>query len=103
MSKDISLSEAAWILEMKSEIENTEMSDPKCFVISNVTVKPTVNLVEIKANLIAQITGQVRWCDTILAMKDAGVSILYEVGYRDVLKKMTKTITSRPKCVGVEI
>ena len=72
MGKDISLSEATWMLEMKSEIENTEMSEPKCFVISNVTGKPTMNLAEIKANLIAQIAGQVRWCDTILAMKNAG-------------------------------
>lgn len=88
---------------MKGIIENAEMDEPKCNVISNVTGKPTMNLAEIKANLIAQITGQVRWCDTILAMKDAGVDTLYEVGYGDVLKKMNKTITFRPKCVGIEI
>lgn len=88
---------------MKEIIEKTEMRPPKCFVVSNVTGKPTMDLSEIKANLIAQITGQVRWCDTILAMKDAGVTMLYEVGYGDVLKKMNKTITFRPKCIGVEI
>ena len=88
---------------MKSVIENAEMKEPKCYVISNVTGKPTMDLAEIKANLISQITGQVRWCDTILAMKEAGVTMLYEVGYGDVLKKMNKTITFRPKCVGVEI
>ena len=63
----------------------------------------TLNLAEIKTNLISQITGQVRWADTILAMKEAGVTMLYEVGYGDVLKKLNKTITFRPKCVGVEI
>lgn len=88
---------------MKEIIEAAEMRAPICFVISNVTGKPTMDLAEIKANLISQITGQVRWCDTILAMKEAGVSMLYEVGYGDVLKKMNKTITFRPKCVGVEI
>ena len=88
---------------MKGIIEKAVMNEPKCHVISNVTGKPTLDLAEIKANLISQITGQVRWCDTILAMKDAGVSLLYEVGYGDVLKKMNKTITFRPKCVGVEI
>ena len=95
------MAEAAEV--MKSVIEKAEMKTPKCYVISNVTGKPTMNLAEIKANLIAQITGQVRWCDTILAMKEAGVGLLYEVGYGDVLKKMNKTITFRPKCVGVEI
>lgn len=95
------MAEAAEV--MKAVIEKVQMNEPKCNVISNVTGKPTLNLTEIKANLIAQIIGQVRWCDTILAMKDAGVTTLYEVGYGDVLKKMNKTITFRPKCVGIEI
>lgn len=95
------MAEAAEI--MKSVIEKTEMRAPSCHVISNVTGKPTMNLAEIKANLIAQIAGQVRWHDTIMAMKEAGVAVLYEVGYGDVLRKMNKTITFRPKCIGVEI
>lgn len=95
------MAEAAGL--MKSVIENAEMKEPKCYVISNVTGKPTNDLAEIKANLIGQITGQVRWCDTILAMKESGVTTLYEVGYGDVLKKLNKTITFRPKCIGVAI
>lgn len=93
------MAEAADI--MKDVIEKTQFNEPICHVICYVTGKPTMNLAEIKANLISQITGQVRWCDTILAMKDAGVTTLYEVGYGDVLKKMNKTITFRPKCVGI--
>ena len=93
------MAEAADI--MKDVIEKTQFNEPICHVICNVTGKPTMNLAEIKANLISQITGQVRWCDTILAMKDAGVTTLYEVGYGDVLKKMNKAITFRPKCVGI--
>ena len=95
------MAEAADI--MQDVIEKAQFNEPKCYVICNVTGKPTMNLTEIKANLIGQITGQVRWYDTILAMKDAGVTMLYEVGYGDVLKKMNKTITFRPKCVGIEI
>lgn len=88
---------------MKNVIECTEMRMPSCNIISNVTGKPTMDLLEIKNNLIAQITGQVRWYDTIMAMKEAGVTMLYEVGFGDVLKKMNKTITFRPKCVSVVI
>lgn len=88
---------------MKNIIENTKFSIPTCNVISNVTGKPTKNLVEIKENLMAQITGQVRWYDTIMAMKEAGVSMLYEVGNGDVLKKLNKAITFRPKCIGIEL
>lgn len=88
---------------MKGMVEGAVFHEPTCYVIPNVTGKPTRNVAEIKANLIAQITGQVRWYDTIMAMKEAGVSTLYEVGHGDVLKKVNKTITFRPKCVGVKI
>lgn len=88
---------------MKVLIEKSQLNQPSCYVVSNVTGKPTKDLKEIKANLFAQITGQVRWYDTIMAMKESGAAMLYEVGYGDVLKKMNKTITFRPKCVGIEI
>lgn len=89
--------------EMSQLINNTEFKSPVCNVISNVTGEPTKDIEEIRSNLINQITGQVRWYDTIIAMKKAGVKMLYEVGYGEVLKKMNKTITLRPKCVGVEV
>ena len=95
------MKEAAEI--MKPVIENTKFSIPSCNIISNVTGKPSINLAEIKINLIEQITGLVRWYDTVIEMKKAGVSMFYEVGYGDVLKKMNKTITFRPKCIGVEL
>ena len=95
------MAEAAEI--MKAEIEKAELQEPTCFLVSNVTGRPTRDIDEIKKNLILQITGQVRWCDTILTMKEAGVTMFYEVGYGDVLKKMNKTITFRPKCVSVQL
>ena len=95
------MKEAAEIME--NVIMGTVFNAPKCYVLSNVTGKPTNDAREIKNNLVEQITGQVRWYDTIIAMKDAGVSMLYEVGYGDVLKKLNKTITFRPKCAAVEI
>lgn len=89
--------------EMGDLIEKTVFQVPSCYVVSNVSGRPTMDLSEIKANLTAQITGQVRWYDTVMAMKAAGVSAFYEVGYGDVLKKLNKTITFRPKCAGIEI
>lgn len=89
--------------EMGDLIEKTVFRVPCCYVVSNVSGRPTMDLGEIKENLVAQITGQVRWYDTVMAMKTAGVSAFYEVGYGDVLKKLNKTITFRPKCAGIEI
>lgn len=85
---------------MKDIIVNTNFDKPKCNVVSNVTGTPTKDLEEIKANLISQITGQVRWNDSILNLKDAGIEQYYEVGHGEVLKKMNKAITLRPKCLS---
>lgn len=88
---------------MKPLIEQTHFSAPRAFVVSNVTGRATKDIDEIKRNLVAQITGQVRWYDTIITMKEAGVSKLYEIGYGDVLSKLNKTITFRPKCCCLEV
>ena len=86
---------------MRGEIEKVEMNKPKCWLVSNVTGKPTMDLAEIKANLISQITGQVRWYDTILHIKEIGVEQFYEIGNGEVLKKMNKSIVLRPKCLSI--
>ena len=83
---------------MKEEIEKTVFHNPSVKVISNVTGKITEDVQTIKENLIAQITGQVRWYDSILAMKNAEIDQFYEIGNGQVLRKMNKTITLKPKC-----
>ena len=86
---------------MRPEIENVEMHNPSCYLVSNVTAKPTKDLDEIKNNLINQITGQVRWYDSIMVLKSMNIDNFYEIGNGEVLKKMCKTITLRPKCISV--
>lgn len=86
---------------MKREIEAVTFHKPTAYIVSNVTGKPTKDVNEIRSNLLAQITGQVRWYDSILAMKDAGVEAFYEIGNGHVLRKMNKAITFRPKCYSI--
>ncbi len=93
------MAEAAEV--MKGEIEKVEMKEPKCWLVSNVTGKPTMNLAEIKANLISQITGQVRWYDTINNLIAENIDQFYECGHGQVLRRMNKTIALRPKCLSI--
>ena len=86
---------------MKPIIENTEFKTPCCPVVSNVTGKGSTDVSVIKQNLINQITGQVRWYDSIMYLKNAGVDSFYEVGNGEVLRKLCKGITLRPKCLSV--
>ncbi|WP_034467796.1 ACP S-malonyltransferase [Butyrivibrio proteoclasticus] len=86
---------------MQSELENAVFNVPKCWIVQNVTGKPTKDIEEIRSNLIKQITGQVRWYDSILGLKDVGVEQFYEVGNGEILRKMNKAITIRPKCLSI--
>ncbi len=86
---------------MEQEINAIEFNYPSAYVVSNVTAKPTKDIDIIKKNLIAQITGQVRWYDSIVTMKKAGVEMFYECGNGKVLRRMNKSITLQPKCMSI--
>ncbi len=86
---------------MKKEIEEAEMIESNCHIVSNVSGKVATSLEEIKINLIEQITGQVRWYDSILLLKELGVEQFYEIGHGDVLRRMNKGIILRPRCLSI--
>ena len=93
------MAEAAEI--MRAEIEGLRFETPEAWIVSNVTGKATKDPEEIRENLIAQITGQVRWYDSIMTLVALGVEQFAEVGHGQVLRKMNRTITLRPKCISI--
>ncbi len=93
------MAEAAAV--MKAEIERTPMRRPYVFFISNVTGRMAADLKEIRANLISQIMGQVRWYDSINTLVREGVEQFYEVGNGQVLRKINRAIILKPKCVSI--
>lgn len=60
-------------------------------VYANVVAAPIADPEEIKARLVEQVTGRVRWRESIAAMWDAGVTDFVEVGGK-VLGPMVKRI-----------
>ena len=86
---------------MEKEIKLTEFSEPTSDIIPNVLGYATKDINIIKNSLIEQITGQVKWLDTIMHIKNNGINQLYEVGPGEVLKKLNQTITFRPKCSSI--
>ena len=105
MVKRLAVSAAFHSLQMKEAaeimtplIEAVTFNKPLCKVVSNVTGNVTEDPDEIKKNLIAQITGQVRWYDSILNMTKAGVEEFYEIGHGKVLRGMNRRIENAAKC-----
>lgn len=61
-------------------ILNTTFNTPKCPVYQNVTGLPETNPDKIKDNLISQLTGSVKWTQTIEKMASDGITNFKEVG-----------------------
>ena len=73
-------------------ISGLNIEKPNVPLISNVTSIPTQDIQEIRKNLINQITGRVRWRESILFMKKSGIQIIYEIGPGRVLCNLIKRI-----------
>jgi [acyl-carrier-protein] S-malonyltransferase len=63
-------------------------------VISNITAAPTTTPAEIRRLLVEQVTGMVRWRESVLAMKAAGIDRIVELGAGKVLAGLVKRIDS---------
>lgn len=78
--------------ELASAIEATTIVPPVCPVYQNIDAKPYSDPKDIKHNLIAQLTGPVRWTQTVQRMLEDGASSFTEVGPGNVLQGLVKKV-----------
>src|SRR6185437_2826063 len=77
---------------MAQALSTVNVKSPVVPVVANVTAKPLSEPVEITRALVAQVTGTVRWRESIAFMVGAGVTEFYEVGAGRVLSGLIKRI-----------
>jgi [acyl-carrier-protein] S-malonyltransferase len=87
--------------ELKVAIESTTFYNPTCPVYQNVVAKAVVNKDEIKKNLIDQLTGAVRWTQSVQAMINEGASHFTEIGPGKVLQGLILKIDKEAQVDGV--
>jgi [acyl-carrier-protein] S-malonyltransferase len=78
--------------ELVAAIDQTEFMQPSCPVYQNVTAAAVSRPEEIKANLIRQLTGAVRWTQSIQAMIADGAGRFTEAGPGKVLQGLVQKI-----------
>ena len=88
--------------ELQAAIEATEISTPKCPVYQNVDAKPHTDPVEIKNNLIAQLTSSVRWAQSVENMIADGADDFTECGPGKALQGMIAKINREVSAHGIE-
>jgi [acyl-carrier-protein] S-malonyltransferase len=90
-------------LELAAAIESAKIDRPICPIFQNINAKASQNEDEIKANLIAQLTGPVRWTQTIEAMVSAGATDFIECGPGKVLQGLVRKINAEAMVFSMEL
>ncbi|MDE6121537.1 MAG: ACP S-malonyltransferase, partial [Muribaculaceae bacterium] len=88
--------------ELAQAIEKTEIHTPVCPVYQNVDALPHTDPVEIKANLVAQLTAPVRWTQTVRNMIADGADEFIELGPGKVLQGLVAKIDSSVAVSGMQ-
>lgn len=87
--------------ELEKAIESTTFSAPKCPVYQNFDGKAHTQPEEIKANLIAQLTGSVRWTECVQNMISDGADDFTECGPGKALQGMIGRIDRNVSAHGI--
>ena len=66
------------------------MTDAAVPVICNVTAATEDRAGQLRANLVDQVTGRVRWRESLIAASEAGVTTFVELGTGKVLSGLVK-------------
>jgi len=78
--------------KLADAILSTTIHTPTCPIYQNVTAAPTRDAAIIKENLIAQLTGPVKWTQTIQQMRNDGATLFTEYGPGKVLQGLVRKI-----------
>jgi len=86
---------------MREALSKVEKKDPIVPLIANVRAAPVTSAAEIADLLVEQVTGQVRWRETVEWFGANGVTTLYEVGAGKVLTGLARRIDKNINGVAV--
>ena len=89
--------------ELEKAINATEFKKGICPIYQNVNAHPTIQIEEIKENLIKQLTAPVMWTQTMQNMFNDGLNEVVEVGPGKVLQGLFKKIDRKIVCSSADL
>ena len=87
--------------EMDHALKEVTINAPAVPVVSNVEAAPVSDPDQIRGLLVQQITGRVRWRESVAAMAAAGVTEIWEIGAGKALSGMVRRIDRSIACTSV--
>ncbi|GER01112.1 malonyl CoA-acyl carrier protein transacylase [Iodidimonas gelatinilytica] len=78
--------------EMREALKTASIASPVVPVITNITAAPETDPEALRRLLVEQVTGRVRWRETVLAFSGLGIDQMVELGAGKVLSGLVKRI-----------
>jgi [acyl-carrier-protein] S-malonyltransferase len=86
---------------MRDALANVEIRVPSVPVVANVIAQPVTDPAEIRRLLVEQVTGTVRWRETVGYLAGNGVTDVFEIGSGKVLAGLAKRIEKSLEAVSI--
>ncbi len=88
--------------KLAAELQNVDLKPPRTPVVCNVEAREVSTAAEIRSSLVAQVTGSVRWTQSMRVFLDQGVTRFIELGPRGVLGGLMKRIDRSATVLKIE-
>ena len=86
---------------MQAALENVQVLQPVVPLVANVAASAVTDPVRIRSLLVSQVTGSVRWRESVVWMAAAGVTEVWEIGAGKALSGMVRRIDKAIECRAV--
>lgn len=86
---------------MEGALASSNLKAPAVPLIANVTADVVTDAAQIKSLLVQQVTGMVRWVDSVERMKALGVTRIIEIGHGNILNGLIKRIAPEIPVVNI--
>jgi len=83
-------------------LNNLKFQQPTLPIISNINAEPETDPNKLRKNLINQVTGTVKWRETMLLAKKLGVQKVTELGSGKVLTGIAKRMIENVSILNIE-
>ena len=89
-------------IEMNDALQAVDIHAPAVPLVANIMASATSDPEQIKNLLVEQVTGTVRWRESVIYLKEQGVTTLVELGAGKVLSGLARRIDKELETVSIE-
>ena len=89
-------------IKMEQALNDLNFDAPSVPIISNINALPEKNVTILKQNLINQVTGTVKWRETMILADTLGVKVILELGNGKILTGIAKRMVKKANTLNIE-